>query len=153
MRDELAAKLQVAFRIIADYGKALERHAEGGLLMPESQLPAERDAIKACILLAAAYRISNGAPRDEIAVRARISYATLAHFVPDDLARREARFHEAAQAALGDLARKEAPSAESASSLAGAPVEALERVRAGYEALGAEFDAALARLLAEGGIA
>lgn len=151
-REELEGKLRVAFRILAEYGKALEREECGGMLMPESRLPAGRDAIKACILLAAAYRISNGEPPDAVAAPARVSYATLAHFVPDEAAQREAAFHDAAGLALGSAARREAPPGEAAATLAAAPLDEIEAARAACAGLEAEFDAALARILAEGGI-
>ncbi len=147
--DPLAEKLQSAFRILADYGRVLERHAEGGILLPESQLPAGRDAIKACVLLSAVYHISNGAPRDEIAARGRISYATLAHFVPDAIAEKEAAFNASAQHALGHIVRKDAPPGELVSAMTDAPIREMENARAGYASLEAEFDAALARILAE----
>ncbi len=149
MRDELAGKLQVAFRIIAEYGRVLERQAEGGVLMPESHLPEGQDAIKACLLLSAAYRISNGDPPDEISVRARIAYATLAYFVPDAVAEREASFNAAAQGALGHIVRKGALPGELASSMAEAPVAEMENARAGYLLLESEFDGALARILSD----
>jgi hypothetical protein len=149
VRETLEEKLGVALRVIADYGRVLERHAEGGVLMPESQLPAGRDAIKACLLLSAAWRIADGADRDEIAARGRIAYATLAHFVPDAVAAREAAFNAAAQQALGCIARKDAPPGELAASVADAPVAEMEGARAGYEALASEFDVSLAAILSE----
>ncbi|HEY3489376.1 MAG TPA: hypothetical protein VGK27_04535 [Candidatus Deferrimicrobiaceae bacterium] len=146
-RDELEGKLRVAFRILGDYARVLERHEQGGVLIPESELPAGRDTIKACVLLAAAYRVANGGPRRELAAAARISYATLAHFVPDDLAQREADFNDSAQQALGHIARQDAPPAELAGKVADAPLAEMERVRSEFAALEAEFDAALSGIL------
>lgn len=151
-RDELEGKLRVAFRILGDYASVLERHEAGGVLIPESELPADRDVIKACVLLAAAYRIANGGARREVEAQARISYATLAHFVPDALAAREAAFNASTEAALGHAARKDAPPEAVAASIADAPVSEMAAARAAYESLEAEFDAALARILAEGGL-
>jgi hypothetical protein len=150
-RDELEGKLRAAFRILGDYARVLGRHEAGGVLIAESELPAGRDAVKACILLAAAYRIANGASAAEIAPPARVSYATLAHFVPDAVARREGAFLDSAEAALGHAARKEAAPASLASAMADAPVAGMEAARAEYATLEAEFDAALARLLSEFG--
>jgi hypothetical protein len=150
-REELEGKLRAAFGILGEYARVLERHEAGGVLIPESELPAGRDAIKACILLASAYRIANGASAAELAPPARVSYATLAHFVPDALVRREEAFHASLERALGHAGRKEAPPGDAASAAADAPVAEMEAARAAYVSLGAEFDAALARLLAEFG--
>jgi hypothetical protein len=150
-RDELEGKLRVAFRILGDYASVLERHEAGGVLIPESELPANRDAIKACILLAAAYRIANGGSQRELSAQARISYATLAHFVPDALAAREAAFGASAEAALGHAARMDAPPESVAASIADAPVSEMAAARAAFASLEAEFDEALARILAEFG--
>lgn len=143
-RGELTEKLRVALRIIGDYGLVLERHADGGVLMPESQLPAGRDVLKACILLVAAWRVSNGAPREELLPRARISYATLAHFVPDGIAERESAFNAAVERALVGLDANAPPPGELAG---GAPVDEMERARAAFRALEAEFDAEMSRIL------
>ncbi|HEY5995890.1 MAG TPA: hypothetical protein VIU29_02670, partial [Candidatus Deferrimicrobiaceae bacterium] len=70
-RGDLEEKLLVAFRILGDYALVLERHEAGGVLIPESELPVDRETIKACVLLAAAYRIANGGPAREVAAQAR----------------------------------------------------------------------------------
>jgi hypothetical protein len=148
-RDDLEGKLRVAFRILGDYARVLERHEAGGVLIPASELPVDRETIKACILLAAAYRVANGGPRREVEAQARISYATLAHFVPDPLAAREAAFGSSAEAALGHVVRKDSPPEALAASIADAPVAEMAAVRAAYASLESEFDAAMARLLEE----
>lgn len=147
--DEFRQKVRVAERIIRQYGAVMERQPSGCSLFPESELPAPREVVKSAVLLVAVFHILQRGKDPHLTEQARVAYATLAYFVPDETAGRERRFHESTGEAAERLAGKEAPSPEMVEAVRGLPARELEEAAREYEALRKEFDDALAGMIRE----